>query len=50
MKTNEKFLSFYYRNMKEIPDIHLDLKKNSSSDRGYAETFHRKRRLRCTAV
>ena len=26
MKTNEKFLSFYYRNMKEIPDIHLDLK------------------------
>lgn len=27
MKTNEKFLSFYYRNMKEIPDIHLDLKK-----------------------
>ena len=48
MKTNEKFLSFYYRNMKEIPDIHLDLKK--TADRGYAETFHRKRRLRCTAV
>ena len=29
MKTNEKFLSFYYRNMKEIPDIHLDLKKTA---------------------
>ena len=27
MKTNEKFLSFYYRNMKEVQDIHLDLKK-----------------------
>ena len=27
MKTNEKFLSFYYRNMKEVPDIHLGLKK-----------------------
>ena len=27
MKTNEKFLSFYYRNMKEVTDIHLDLKK-----------------------
>lgn len=27
MKTNEKFLSFYYRNTKEVPDIHLDLKK-----------------------
>ena len=29
MKTNEKFLSFYYRNMKEVPDIHLDLKKTA---------------------
>lgn len=29
MKTNEKFLSFYYRNMKEVPDIHLDLKQLS---------------------
>lgn len=29
MKTNEKLLSFYYRNMKEVPDIHLDLKKTA---------------------
>ena len=29
MKTNEKFLSFYYRNTKEVPDIHLDLKKTA---------------------
>ena len=29
MKTNEKFLSFYYRNMKEVPDIHLNLAKTA---------------------
>lgn len=43
MKTNEKFLSFYYRNHERNPGYPSGSEKNSPSDRGYAETFHRKK-------
>lgn len=29
MKPNKKFLSFYYRNVEELPDIHLELDKTA---------------------